>query len=206
MSSQPPPTLTSEMESLLSEIKALDFKKETIELSIKSNFQILADNGTDDTTSLVDEEGYPKQGMDIVAVRTARNAIARLRNDHQELMNQLETRMHRYFSLLKSSNSEITSVPRPKPFLIVDDVRPSSPADEAGLRLGDKIVELGESLNASTFNSLVDAVNMFRTAKDSMLKVKVLRRGLIEDLKLFPREWCDDKNVGLTGAKFSLIK
>lgn len=96
-------------------------------------------------------------------VRTTRTRIIRLQNDFKGLMSKIENGLHGYHASvqLQSSNSQAASSPHSEhstrnisnsasnsdtydiPFAKVTDVAHGSPADEAGLRPGDKIRKFG---------------------------------------------------------------
>jgi 26S proteasome regulatory subunit N4 len=97
------------------------------------------------------------------AVRTTRARIIRLKNDYKELMNSIEIGLHQHHASLQESGDSKESQPqttrqndatneqspsRPEmdpPFAKVNSVAPSSPAQEAGLKVGDKIRNFGSA-------------------------------------------------------------
>ena len=92
--------------------------------------------------ALVDAEGFPRSDIDIVAVRTARNQIICLRNDHRRVLQELESGLHRIHADCRAADqahSASTAVDvncyqeldKSLPFLIVDRVDAGSPAFEA---------------------------------------------------------------------------
>ncbi|KAL8836617.1 MAG: hypothetical protein Q9170_002840 [Blastenia crenularia] len=101
-------------------------------------------------------EAFPAE---LNAVRTTRTRIIRLRNDYKGLMSKIEdglhshhaqarTAMHSASALLDSSISTANqassgSSPLEAPFAKVNSVVAGSPAEDAGLKVGDKICRFG---------------------------------------------------------------
>jgi 26S proteasome regulatory subunit N4 len=99
---------------------------------------------------------------DTMSVRTTRARIIHLKNDYKELMNGIEKGLHQYHasssldsegskeaqpSSIRHTAEEDTqtsnrTTPDP-PFAKVNSIAPSSPAQEAGLKVGDKIRNFG---------------------------------------------------------------
>lgn len=97
---------------------------------------------------------------DAFIVRATRSRIIYLRNDYKALMNVIEKVIHDHFANQAQLNSEpaanvgerpaevlpLTSrpvAPLENPFAIVNSVIEGSPADTAGLKLGDEIRNFG---------------------------------------------------------------
>lgn len=53
------------------------------------------------TDSLVDKDDFPRNDIDVYAVRQARSKIIVLENDAKELMNQMQSRLEELHSLSK---------------------------------------------------------------------------------------------------------
>jgi 26S proteasome non-ATPase regulatory subunit 9 len=98
-----------------------------------------------------------------LAVRTTRSRIIYLRNDYKDLMNVIEKHIHEYFarqaengtadepmttigpstSTAPSSSSPASSLPLGPAFAKVNSVVAGSPAESAGLKVGDEIRNFG---------------------------------------------------------------
>ncbi|CAI2168224.1 6873_t:CDS:2 [Funneliformis geosporum] len=117
-------------------------KKDAIENELKELEQVLKGQGVGMVESLVDKSGFPRDDIDLVAVRTAP-----LRNDHKDIMKQIESALHAMHAENQANKAatenKSTGQIRPEPFAVVNAVAPDSPAKEAGLFKGDKITRFG---------------------------------------------------------------
>lgn len=64
-------------------------QKEAMEEEMEGHFGLLGMHGVTLSTPLVDSEGFPRADIDVHAIRIARTALIRLRNDHRQLMEEL---------------------------------------------------------------------------------------------------------------------
>uniref|UniRef100_A0A383VU54 Nas2 N-terminal domain-containing protein n=1 Tax=Tetradesmus obliquus TaxID=3088 RepID=A0A383VU54_TETOB len=84
------------MEALKAELKQLQAQRSAIEAEIKERSDRLNDPGQPGMNgSLLDKEGFPRSDIDIHAVRSDRNAVIRLANDHKHLSSRLEQLLHK---------------------------------------------------------------------------------------------------------------
>lgn len=116
--------------------KALITKKEQIESQIQAQSAILKANSCTMNTPLVDPEGFPRDDIDIYAVRNARVRIIELRNDLSDIMNEIGKALENVYDRpatppSPSDSATPDSVSLAKPFARVDRVAPESPASEA---------------------------------------------------------------------------
>ena len=70
-------------------VKELMSQKEATETLIEEQASILKSNNATMRSPLVDADGFPRDDMDIYAVRGARVRIIELRNDLDDLMNKI---------------------------------------------------------------------------------------------------------------------
>eukprot|EP00920_Eleutheroschizon_duboscqi_P026131 GHVT01064632.1.p1 GENE.GHVT01064632.1~~GHVT01064632.1.p1 ORF type:complete len:347 (+),score=86.85 GHVT01064632.1:738-1778(+) len=115
--------------------------------------------------NLVDAEGFPRADLDLYAVRGARHRLAQLRTQHKEVMGMLQRALEEIHSnapatpddkqqtpppmhpLTQSKNYRKAAVLHsqfaPLVFATVGDLAVDSPAQRAGLRIGDHILRMG---------------------------------------------------------------
>lgn len=150
-------------------------------------------------------------------VRTARARIIHLRNDYKHLMSRIEKGLHVFHSSqavsLSFPSTTITS-PEPHkpsglleapdiPFAEVDLVISESPADIAGLKVGDKVKKFG-NVHLLSHDQLSRIADVVRSYEGREVRVLVERGGSVNDveLMLIPRRgW---GGAGLLGCEYSL--
>jgi 26S proteasome regulatory subunit N4 len=115
--------------------RALMARKEALEAELEAQGSILKANNTDMRQPLVDREGYPRNDLDVWAVRHARVRIIELRNDLTALMDEiakaLETVYPRPTPPAEGAvGTEVTQAEL-RPFARVSGVAPGSPAADA---------------------------------------------------------------------------
>jgi 26S proteasome regulatory subunit N4 len=76
-------------------------KKDRIEARIKSINDELDSLGVGLRGKLVDDQGYPRNDIDLYQVRELRNEHARLQTDHVALMKEIEAELPKYFATKK---------------------------------------------------------------------------------------------------------
>lgn len=96
--------------------------------------------------NLIDKDGFPIGDVEkIITVRSARNELATLENDHKEIMNQIETLVFRHFARRSIDPSEKESV-APSPVLGSAPPRTNLPVANADSE--EKVKEQVESEEA----------------------------------------------------------
>ncbi|KAE8537930.1 hypothetical protein D1P53_005991 [Cryptococcus gattii VGV] len=114
-------------------------------------------HGATASTSLLDNEGYPRGDLDIYAIRHARSSLVRLQNDRRTVTDLLATALHDAFVPSSSEQQPNGSVPIPsrqtngysartrqtgwpeRAVAKVNTVAVNSPASVAGLKAQDMI-------------------------------------------------------------------
>jgi len=76
-----------------------------------------------------------------------------------------------------------------KPFALVDEVSAGSPAEAAGLRLGDEVLSLGAATLDTCAQGLQPVVAAVQASLDREMRVVVVRNCARVLLKLTPRAW-----------------
>ncbi|XP_046822349.1 26S proteasome non-ATPase regulatory subunit 9 [Vespa crabro] len=177
--------------------------RDKIESDIRALRDVLDSNHVGMDDPLVDSEGYPRQDINVYQVRHARHRIICLTNDHKALMKKIEEGLHKVHSIFENqpeepiaTTSDIEEPFSTEPFLRVNLVSPSSPAEVAGIQVDDLIIEFG-SINYGNFKTLKDIATLVEHSRYKSLDIKLKRGSSILALTLIPRPW--DGN-GLLGC------
>ncbi|KAK9374494.1 uncharacterized protein V1513DRAFT_445832 [Lipomyces chichibuensis] len=133
------------------------------------------------TTPLITSDGFPRSDIDVAQVRITRTRIIRLRNDLKAVMSRIETALYEHHARLRDTGSvpAIGGVERkPEPngiaFAVVNTVVELSPAHEAGLIKGDKIVKFG-SVHAGNHQKLTRLATVVQENENSAIEITVIR-------------------------------
>ncbi|XP_061116995.1 26S proteasome non-ATPase regulatory subunit 9 [Conger conger] len=182
----------------IDDVQNLVKKKDSIEEQIKEYYDVLKDQGVGTEGPLVDEEGYPRADVDVRQVRTARHSISCLQNDHKAIMVEIEEALHRLHAAEKAKREEEGApasaqameqdAPLPPPFARVDTITPGSPASQAGLCVGDEIIEFG-SVNTGNFKTLQNIASIVQHSEGKSLSIAVIRGEQKVHLGLTPQRW-----------------
>ena len=186
-------------------LRQLIERKDNLEEELKALGSVLDSHGVNMQTSLTTFDGYPRDDIDVAQVRVTRARIIALRNDWKELMDKIEKGLHEHHAELQKSGAlekpepasaalapAVQNPAAPEtPFARVNSIEPGSPANEAGLKPGDKIRRFGTAIwsNHANLQKLGEVVqqNLGRP-----ISVKVLREDANQaqelDLKLTPRQ------------------
>ncbi|CAH8496184.1 unnamed protein product [Schistosoma turkestanicum] len=187
-------TNSANFNSIKSKYDALVDEKNKIEKRISELSEILHQNGNVGLdTPLIDDEGYPRSDIDVALIRITRNNIRCLNTDHKEIMLELETLLHEiheyarqnpsknilndrqiYSSENKQTEDQSSQIAK-KCFLKIDQISSDSIAEQAGLKVGDRIVQFG-SVCAENFTSLQDISTVFRnTSPGNCIHMSIVR-------------------------------
>ncbi|CAI2381520.1 unnamed protein product [Moneuplotes crassus] len=102
--------------SLREELLEIDEKKKNMEEEIAVLTEVLQSPGQPGLTeSLVDEEDFPRNDIDIPTVRKHRNRIAILQTDHKALYIKLEAKLHELHAVNRRIKEfgDIEETPKP---------------------------------------------------------------------------------------------
>lgn len=193
---------------LLADAQQLIKKKDDIEAQLRELEESLRFQGVGMDQPLVDAGGFPRSDIDVVAARTSRNLVHRLRNDHKDIMKEIEQALHAIHQASReekekagtSSSSSSTdnrqqevssssTTPSLLPFARVNAVAPDSPAYEAGLRREDKLIKFG-SIHAANHDRL-QALNQLVGRSEGIPISVIISRGQDDQqqsLTLTPRQ------------------
>lgn len=177
-------------------------QRKGLEEELTTFLDVLKTQGVGMDDKLVDDEGFPRNDIDVHQVRIARNKIICLRNDLRDIMSEIEKGLENIHEQTREGlgasepMETLTLDCIPECFAHIDLVSPDSPSHSAGLRVGDKIAEFG-SINADNFGSLKQVGDLVKNSKDQNVRVKVLREGKITTFTLKPRTW---EGRGLLGC------
>ncbi|KAJ8099664.1 hypothetical protein POJ06DRAFT_254161 [Lipomyces tetrasporus] len=169
-------------------------------------------------TPLITRDGFPRSDIDVAQVRITRTRIIRLRNDLKAVMSRIETALYEHHASLKAKGSESangttgSSGSKPEPndiaFAVVNTVVQHSPAHEAGLIKGDKIVKFG-SIHAGNHQRLARLTTVVQENENLPIEITVIRdideaqaRAEV-NLILTPRQGWGGR--GLLGCHISLL-
>lgn len=165
--------------------------------------------------NLIDKNGFPRNDIDIHTIRIKRNRYACLQTDHKELMKKIEVILADIMKLPFDSSSNNQSETKSKnhikpsksielnlvPFIRVEAVDKSSPAEESGLIVGDVLLKFGTQSyngNLSPQEVLSKVVNIVGENINDTIDVIVERNLEKLNLNLVPKEW---SGRGFLGCK-----
>ncbi|XP_048440226.1 26S proteasome non-ATPase regulatory subunit 9 [Pyrus x bretschneideri] len=178
--------------------------------------------------NLLDSEGFPREDIDIPAVRAERRRLAELRNDHREITEKLNRNievLHSASLAPKQSSlndpdgqsasavNDVASASSTNvhtamdedmivsvPFALVDEIADASPAADDGLQIGDQIVKFGNVENGD--NLLQKLASEAQANQDRGIPIILVRQGAQVNLTVTPRTW---QGRGLLGCHFRIL-
>ena len=179
-------------------------KKGEIEDEIRQSLEVLdSQGGVGMEGALIDSDNFPRSDIDLYAVRSARQKIIRLRNDHKAAMKAFEKKLHELHAeakLTKSpqaqangqseteDNQDRVMSLKEKVFARISMVLPGSPADQAELKNGDLILWFG-SVSIHNFSSVADIGRVVQHSEGVSISVGVLRDDQRVGIRLVPKRW-----------------
>ncbi|KAF2853416.1 26S proteasome non-ATPase-like protein regulatory subunit 9 [Plenodomus tracheiphilus IPT5] len=167
-------------------LQELMAEKDRVETELKALGQVLDSHGVHMTTGLTTFDGFPRSDIDVAQIRTTRARIIRLKNDYKDLMSRIEKGLHEHHARLAEQaqhpdtagqGTDAFSAPPAAleaPFAKVNSVVAESPAESAGLKVGDTITKFGwvDWTNHERLSRVAEAVSQ---NEGIPLTVKVLR-------------------------------
>lgn len=161
------------------------------------------------TTPLTTADDFPRSDIDVAQIRTTRSRIVRLKNDYKAVMQRIEAGLHahhaeyRASSAVQSSSSSSqptnasSSLPSSfrthptqhdileTPFAKVHTVAADSPAEQAGLRPGDKLRRFGDVtwMNHEKLSKVAEVVQRSQ-GRRVVVKISRVRSGAGENEEL----------------------
>jgi len=184
-------------------LKLMKARKE-IEEQIAAVGGILESNHIGMSEPLVDNEGYPRNDIDVFQVRHARHRIICLQNDFKAMNKQIESGLAAYHQHLKDQGAVGTpmevedddnAATALQPIAKVNLVSEGSPAFHAGLKVDDLVLSIG-SLDSANFTGLPQIGTLIQRSTGSVVSVKVRREEQIIKLALIPGPWSGQGLLG----------
>lgn len=137
-------------------LQELIAEKDRVEAELKALGQVLDSHGVTMNTGLTTFDGFPRSDIDVPQIRTTRARIIRLKNDYKDLMARIEKGLHEHHARIaeqaqsnpaaaSQAAAALQTAPTAleAPFAKVNSVVAGSPADTAGLKVGDTITKFG---------------------------------------------------------------
>ncbi|KAI2635926.1 hypothetical protein GGS21DRAFT_489640 [Xylaria nigripes] len=168
----------------------LQRKKDDLEAELKALSGVLDSHGVNMETPLVTPDGFPRADIDVAQIRTTRSRIISLKNDYKDLMGAIEKHLHEHFARMRDTDDVASTTPADRatmmgdsipetldiPFAKVNSVVTDSPAESAGLKVGDEIRNFGY-VNKSNHDGLRKVAECVQGNEGQRVLVKISRRG-----------------------------
>ncbi|GAA5890013.1 hypothetical protein JCM16303_006135 [Sporobolomyces ruberrimus] len=162
-------------------LSSLLSRRSNLESVLSVHYSTLSTNSSSTmNTPLVDPQGFPRSDIDVAGVRNARVQIIRLRNDLDQLENELHKVVQEGF---KRGEEQTTSIQENKdvdkvkvPFAKANSVARDSPAQLAGLEPNDLIISIS-SIDSTNHENLVRVGKIVSESEGKSLPVVVQREG-----------------------------
>jgi 26S proteasome regulatory subunit N4 len=152
-----------------------------------------------------------RNDIDLIRVRQIRQRVICLQNDHKALMKQIEEgliQVHQTTANDPSSPSNATTtmasnpiLSNKEPFLRVDIVSGQSPAETAGLQVGDLVCRIG-TIRKDNYRTMQDVASLVNNSENRSITLLVQRANTKDQqtLTLTPKKWSGN---GLLGCKLT---
>lgn len=173
-------------------------QKDALEQEIREAEQALRSHGVTRTEALVDKGGFPRSDIDVGSVVEIRRLLNCKQNDLKTLMAQIETSLAELHQ--REGKHTDTAEVRQRPFARVGRVVHNSPAFQAGLQVGDKVVRFGTA-NATNHDNMKKLISETVDNVNRQIEVAVERvidgKPQVVALSLIPRrDWGEDSLLG----------
>ena len=173
-------------DTIVGVVKALIEKKESIEHEMDEIAQTLNSEtflNIGLQKPLVDEDGFPIAGIDLLAVRQSRNKFAVLKTDLEHVLSNIESHIEEIHAHARTTGS-VNPGQRGTfvPFGRVESVASGSSADAAGILAGDQILKFGPLSTVTTsgvshcYNSIPTVVSQLAQGQSISVTIKRLGR------------------------------
>ncbi|KAK9455054.1 26S proteasome non-ATPase-like protein regulatory subunit 9 [Dipodascopsis uninucleata] len=164
-------------------LRDLIAQRKELEDKLNSLGEVLESHGADMNTALLTPEGFPRQDIDIAQIRITRAQIIRLKNDHKALMRDIEYALYDHHAQIQENtrnNVDIRSLNGSGEayniaFAVVNSVAPNSPAFEAGLAPGDRIMKFGDA-HAGNHQRLSRLSTIVQQSENSPIEILIYRQ------------------------------
>ncbi|KAJ3270236.1 hypothetical protein HDV01_000453 [Terramyces sp. JEL0728] len=163
-------------------------QKEHIESQIQEFEAILRSHKVGMKTPLVDSEGFPRADVDVYAIRQARSQLARLYNDQEKIINDIQEALTKVHSAAKTEQPMALQVEKPVAFAKINGVAPDSPANIAGLLRGDLITEFGK-VNIDSPDPLTLIAKELPSQLNQPVRIRLVREGVEKSVFVTPAPW-----------------
>ncbi|XP_049880208.1 26S proteasome non-ATPase regulatory subunit 9 [Pectinophora gossypiella] len=193
-------------------------EKDRIESEIREQNAVLESNNIGMHEPLVDDQGFPRNDIDVYKVRHARHRIICLQNDHKALMKHIEqglAEVHSEFlpyqgtsqpttsqtnghkmNGTRSSGDDVMSIgENDQGFAVVTFVHNGSPADLAGLCEQDEVLQFG-SVSPHNFSDITQVHDVVAHSVGQNVRLLVRRNNNILNLTVTPRPWAQPGLLG----------
>lgn len=176
--------------------------KTDIELQLATLIDMLTESfGADMSTSLLTDDGFPRNDIDVVSIRLVRVRIVRLKNDHKSVLQLIQDKLQELFANqepLKVTETAPVDHQKLVPFAVVTEITENSPAAVAGLQLQDKIVVF-DDIHAGNHDKLRAVAHRLKARQEQEVPVQVIRDENKLELQLVPSDsW---SGAGLLGCR-----
>lgn len=228
-----PPIEEMDKETMRHELRRMDEEKKRLEQKLTDALQYLESTPVGLHGRLLDDEGFPRGDCDLYAVRTARNTADTTRNDLRALSEKMYTllnalhhstkdeaelqmvqdaaaRRQRQAAAEKRARrmAEVQRVRKLAPCLVVAKVDAGSPAAEAGLSVGMRILQYGVVTHAElAAEGLAALARETSSHEGEPITVWVQKPGELNedptDLVLVPQRW---SGPGLLGCALDVFE